>query len=180
MSITGGKGTDSITLGAVTETVFMSTLATNGADTITGFTSGTDKLDVDGTGVAYTQGADSDGDPKAFIDGTSGSKASLATDDFDTNADANEDSTGVIRITDEAATDFSDAVDVIAGAVTISGTAASNADLAIIIDNGSDTRVYNFSDAGDGAALVEADLTLVATLVGLEVADLAIADFIMT
>jgi len=49
-AVTGGPGDDSIALGAdaaADRVVFAATAATNGVDTITGFTSGVDHLDVD-------------------------------------------------------------------------------------------------------------------------------------
>jgi hypothetical protein len=176
--ITGGTGTDTLTGGAGDDDFFMSTLATNGADTITDFTTGEDQVDVDGTGTAYTQGGDTGGATgTVMFSASSTSKVATVTTGFADNA-TYETSNGMIRITDEAAADWSDVGTVVGAALTLDGTAGNNALLGIIVDNGTDTRIYDFQDTNNGF-LASDDLTLVATLTGVEVGDLAVADFIM-
>jgi len=172
--ITGGAGDDTIVLTETTslvDTVFMTTLATNGTDTISGFVSATDRIDIDGTGTAYTAGATAQ---TAFSDGASGSKSDGQAASYG-GGQANASGSGVVRITDEANATFSDVHSVITGAMTLSGTASNNAKLAILVDNGTDTRIYDFTDTTDG--VLAADFTHIATVSGLEVADFAVADF---
>jgi hypothetical protein len=177
LEITGGKGADTITLGAMTEVVFMSALATNGADTITGFTSASDQIDIAGTGKTYEQGADGTAPASAILDASSAVKVDVtATLYLDTAA--NDLGSGVIRVTDEAAADWSDAGTVIGAALTVDATAGNNAIQAIIVDNGTDTRIYHYEDVTNGFAAAD-DLTLLATVTGLEVDDFVVADFIM-
>lgn len=185
-TITGGDGADVITGGAgedtiiLTETtsavdfVFMSTLATNGADTIFGFTSGSDKIDIDGTGVAYSQGATAQTTMYSAADGSEVSVETFAH----AVSGSTENTNGVIAVTDEAAANWSDAATVLFAALTIDGTAANNSSYALIIDNGTDTRIYNFTDVTDGSVAAD-DLTLIATVKDMLVDDFAAADFVM-
>jgi len=178
--ITGGKGEDTITLTETTaaaDIVKMSALATNGADTIVGFTSASDIIEIKGTGATYTEGADSTAPASAFLDGSASSKANVTAALY-ADGQANDLASGVIRITDEAAADFSDATTKIGAAITVDGTASNNAVQAIIIDNGTDTQVYHYADSTNGFDAAD-DLTLIATITGLEVADFVIADFDM-
>ena len=65
---------------------------------------------------------------------------------------------------------------VIGNALTVDGTATNNAKVIIIIDNGTDTRVYYYEDATKGYAAAD-DLTLLGTVSGVEVAGIAVGDW---
>ena len=174
--ITGGDGNDQLTGGAGADTFFMSALATNGIDEIVDFVSASDQIDVDGTAVAYEQGADAQ---TTIYSATSTAKV-IVTDAASLTGQTTADTNGVIRFTEEAAADFSDALTIMAAAITIDATASNNAEYAFIIDNGTDTRVYNYEDAADGAGVdTAADFTQIATISGVLVEDLVAADFIM-
>lgn len=170
-SITGGKGDDTLDGGAGNDTfIFADTFANNGTDTIKNFSSTGDKMDL--TAGTYKQGADAQ---NAFIDGASGGKASVKTAAFATGQ-ANANALGVIRITDEAAADWSDVNSKISGAIDVDGTASNNSKVIIVIDNGTDTRIYHYEDSNNGF-LASDDISLMGVVEGIEVAGFAVADF---
>ncbi|MDC1193743.1 hypothetical protein N8075_06170 [Planktomarina temperata] len=170
-TITGGTGADTITGGDGDDDFVFSTAATNGADTITVFVSTEDELDLQA--LTLEQGADAQTD---LLTAADGAEASVVTAAFATGQ-ANAAALGVIVVTDEAATDWSDVAAVIEAALTVDGTAANNSTVAIIVDNGTDTRLYNYTDVTDGFAAAD-DLTLLATISDIETAGFVATDFI--
>lgn len=171
-TLTGGAGADELTGDDGDDDFVFSTAATNGADTITDFTSTEDDLDLQA--LTLEQGADAQTDLLTAADG--GGEAIVVTTAFATGQ-ANADALGVIVVTDEAAPDWSDVTAVIEFALIVGGTAADNSTVAIIVDNGTDTRLYNYTDVNDGFAAAD-DLTLLATISGIETAGFVAADFI--
>jgi Ca2+-binding RTX toxin-like protein len=170
-TITAGEGNDKLSGGDGNDDFVFGAYDENGADTITGFVSTEDDLVVTAL-QTIQQGGNAVTD---IIDGASGGKADLQTAAF-AAGQANEDALGVIRITDEAAGTWRDVDDIVTGAITTNGTATNNADLVVIVDNGTDTRVYNFADTTDGIKFAD-DFTHVATIEGIEVAGFVAADF---
>jgi len=165
-TVTGGNGNDTIDLGAgdgATDTVVFSAAASNGSDTINGFTAGSTNGDVlKVTTLATLVGS------TTFATASSAAKGDTA---------ANK----VIAVTDNAAADWSDVVTKIGAALTIAGnTTAADANTAVLIDNGTDTRVYLFSDDATNNTTVEAtELTLVGTVTGLaDVSTLVAGNFV--
>ncbi|RME60832.1 hypothetical protein D6779_01375 [Candidatus Parcubacteria bacterium] len=163
--VTGGQGDDTINLGAAdgkTDTVVFRAAGTNGKDTINDFEAGNNgdvlKVTVLGTlvgsaGTYTTASSTSKGDTAAYK---------------------------VIAITDNAASDWSDVLTKMNAALTIAGdTNAANAETAVLIDNGTDTRVYLFSDDSTNNTTVESsEITLVGTISGLgDVSDLVSGNF---
>ena len=75
----------------------------------------------------------------------------------------------VIADADKAASDWSNVVSKISGALTIAAdTTAANAATVVLINNGTDTRVYLFSDDATSNTTAEAtELTLMGTLSGI-------------
>lgn len=170
-NITGGAGNDQINLTETTDsqdTVVFSAVASNGSDTITGFVvgSGKDVLNVSGLASLGTDGTKAAFE-KAGAD--SADKATVATAGITTNGN------GVITMEDQAAADWSDVTTVIGNALTVDATAANNSKYVIVIDNGTDSRVYLYSDVNNGFAAE--DLTLVATLSGVTTYDTTTAKF---
>ena len=150
-TITGSAGDDTITGGAGDDTFVFSAAATNGSDTIKDFSTGTDVLKVSTTGT--------------LVGSTSG-----GLDVADASSDNKLDTAAyeIGQISDNAASDWSDVLDVINGAIKIAGdTTAGNAETIIAIDNGTDTRIYNFTDDGNNDTAVQSsELVLVGTLTG--------------
>lgn len=166
-SLKGDAGANTMTGGAGADTF---NLTDGGTDTITDFTTGSDKINT--TALTVTQGADAQTD---YQTASSGSKASVVAGTYATGQ-ANADASGVVVVSDEAAADWSDVGTVIGAALTVDGTAGNNAKVIIIIDNGTDTRVYYYEDATDGYAAAD-DLTLLGTVSGVEVAGIAVGDW---
>ena len=170
-NITGGAGNDQINLTETTDsqdTVVFSAVASNGADTISGFVvgSGKDVLNVSGLVTLGTHGTKAAFE-KAGAD--SADKATVATSGITANGN------GVITMEDQAAADWSDVTTVIGNALTVDAIATNNSKYVIVIDNGTDSRVYLYSDVTDGFAA--GDLTLVATLSGVTTYDSTTAKF---
>lgn len=170
--INGGAGNDSLTGDVGDDDFVFSAAATNGADTITDFTSTEDDLDLQA--LTLEQGADAQTNLLTAADG--GGEAIVVTTAFATGQ-ANANALGVIVVTDEAAPDWNDVAAVIEFALIVGGNAANNSTVAIIVDNGTDTRLYNYTDVTDGFAAAD-DLTLLATISGIETAGFVAADFI--
>ena len=167
-TITAGKGNDTINLAsaaAASDTVKFSVAADNGHDTITGFSAGAtatggDVLHV--TDTATLVGNGGTGGTTTKTDVIYVGASSTGTNKGDTAVSK------VIAISDNAATDWSDVVAKMDGALTVAADAtAGNANTIVLIDNGTDTRVYLFSDDATSNTTVEAsELTLLATLTG--------------
>ena len=157
-------GADTITLGAMSEAV---DLDADAADTITGFTAGAAAADTLSVSAGATLIGSSSGGVDVVLTGASGAKGNTATHE-------------VIGIVDETAADFSDVVAKIGAALTVAGdTTAANAATAIAIDNGTDTRIYLFSDdATNNTTVEESELTHIGTLKAVQVGDLNANDFI--
>ncbi len=156
-TLTGGEGND----------IF--NLVTGGTATITDFATGDD---IDTTALTVTQGGTAQ---TGLTTAAAGGKASVVASAWAANA-ANENGNGVITVTDQAAADWNDAGTLIGAALTVDGTAGNNGKFVIIIDNGTDTRVYYYSDVTNGFDAGD-DLTLLGTVSGKEVADFAAGDF---
>ena len=171
-TIIGGEGRDTLFGGGGDDNFVFSAAATNGADTIEDFTSTEDDLDL--TALVLDQGATTQAD---LLTASSALKASVLSADFALTA-PNENALGVIVVTDGAASDWSDVATVIQAALTLDiAVAANNATLAIMIDNGSDTRLYNYADVNNGYSAGD-DLTLIGTISGVQVSAFAAEDFI--
>ncbi len=172
-TITGGLGADTIKAGKGNDTIDLreavssadivefSAVADNGNDTIIGFTADATAT-KDTLKVSTLQTLTTDGNNNV-LQGIASSTAKVKV----TIADATTDGNGVILIKDQAATDWSDVGTVIGNALTVHTTAANNGKFVILIDNGTDTRVYNYADVTNGFAATD-DLTLVATVTGVQ------------
>jgi Ca2+-binding RTX toxin-like protein len=173
-TITGGEGADTITGGAgndtidltettpVVDTVKFSAAANNGTDTILSFTAGASKdvLNVSGLATLVGTGAN-DGNTSAkavYVGATNGG----------TKGDTAVSKVVAIGADDNADSNWTNVVSKIGGALTVAAdTTAGNANTVVLISNGTDTRVYLFSDDATSNTTVEAsELTLVATLTG--------------
>lgn len=168
-SITGGKGNDTINLTenvAAADTVVFSAAADNGHDTIKGFDFTAGSLDV--LKVTALGGLDGTGGTTGTITKSDviyvGAKAGATT-----KGDTAVSKVIVIDDADKAAADWSDVLVKLNGAVDVAGDAtAANAATVLLINNGTDTRVYLFSDDATNNTTIEAtELTLVGTLDGI-------------
>ncbi|HJV84316.1 MAG TPA: hypothetical protein VJ698_02485 [Noviherbaspirillum sp.] len=165
--ITGTINSDQITLGAGQDTVVFNPASQNGNDTIMSFAAGSGKDILKVSPLATLIGSTSGGlDVK--LDAASGGKGDTAA--FEVIG---------ISATDKASADWSNVVSKIGGALTIaSDTTAGNAATVILIDNGTDTRIYLFNDDATANATVETtELTLVGTLSGVLVGALHATNF---
>jgi hypothetical protein len=152
-TITPNLGNDIVVLGGATDTVvFAATLALNGADTITAFTSGTDKLDLNAltTTTAYDSTAAST--QNVFTTGTQAVTVTAGKLYVVTTATAGGADTAAA-----AATAIS------AGAAWTSATAAEIA-YFVVVDNNSSSVWSMVEAAGAGTEVVEAELTLMGTI----------------
>jgi hypothetical protein len=178
ITIVGGAGADTITLSALVDTVTHNGNATDGADSITSFTSGTDKLNIDSTLVTAAGGKATDASTVTYA-------ASAIIDDAADTAAADSE-TGVIWWVAEELASTTTAATAVANAVTelSDGAADFGANFAtgeggiVIMDNGSDTFLFEYKADGTPATTTADDLTLLATLVGVSDGDaLVAADF---
>lgn len=153
-TLIGGAGDDTYVLGSTgVNTVEFSAVASNGVDTITGFTAGTDVLKVSTLATlvgSATGGIDVDDTANAAA------KADTAVSE-------------IAQISTDAAADWADVATIIAQSATVAAdTTAGNATTLFAIDNGTDTRLYLFQDDATSNATIEAsELTLVGTISGL-------------
>ncbi|MEN9596106.1 MAG: hypothetical protein RL236_540, partial [Pseudomonadota bacterium] len=171
-AITGGSGNDIIKLGAATDTVIFTAAASNGADTINSFTVGLNNDVLKVTALATLIGTGGTGGIAAtnsiYVGAVSTAKGDTAVSKV-----------VVIGAADNAAADWSTVVAKIGGALTVTadGTAA-NAATTVLISNGTDVRVYLFSDDGTSNATVETgELTLVGTVTAITAANLVESNF---
>jgi Ca2+-binding RTX toxin-like protein len=143
-TITGGAGADVISLTETTATVdtlVFSAVATNGIDTVTGFATASDKLDVSGTGTLVgTIAVDTAASGAAIA--LSAAKGLVVTDDCDAT--------------------FSDIITILNAALDTSGTVTG--DTVLVVDNGTDSRVYLYEDDTNAAAVAIGELTHLMTL----------------
>ncbi len=150
-SITGGAGNDAIDLTETTaavDTVIFSAVASNGNDTITGFLAGANKDILKVTALATL--TDTAGDTVQVA-----STATAAT------------AVGTAKawiVTDAAAADWSTVAAVLGAAMDESGTGSEKA--AMLVSNGTDTRVYLFQNDGVNNAVQAGEITLVGTVTG--------------
>lgn len=148
-NITGGAGNDAINLTETTDsqdTVVFSAVASNGTDTISGFTAGAGKDILKVTALATLTDAD----------GSTVQIASTATSGT---------AVGTARawiVTDAAAADWSDVLSVLGGAMNESGTGSEKS--VFLIANGTDTRVYLYQNDGTDNAVQVGEVTLVGTV----------------
>lgn len=156
--VSGLGGADTITLSntAVEGVVYWS--ATEGGDSINNFNATQDLLqfketDFGGSGVSLTAA----GNKNMPVNGSSSSKADLGSLGSNFN--------GVIRIADNASSDWNDVVAIANGAITGSNDGIK---VILMIDNDADTRVYFWNNGigTDASAVEDSELTLIATLVG--------------
>jgi hypothetical protein len=153
-TLVGGAGDDTYVLGSTgADTVEFSAIATNGVDTITGFTAGTDILKVS---TLATLVGSATGGVDVVDTANAAAKADTATHE-------------VAQIDTDAAADWADVASIIAQSATVAAdTTAGNATTLFAIDNGTDTRLYLFQDDATSNATIEAsELTLVGTISGL-------------
>jgi hypothetical protein len=164
-TIAGGDGDDTIQLGAGgNDTVEFAAVANNGKDTIVGFNAGTDALTKDVLKVSPLATLGTNGTATVFqkANASSADKASVVT-----TGGITTNGNGVITLKDQAAADWSDVATVIGNALTVDGTAANNSEFVILVDNGTDTRIYLYKDKNDGFD-ADDDITLVGTVSGVQ------------
>jgi Ca2+-binding RTX toxin-like protein len=144
-TVTGGAGNDAIDLGAAdlaADVVIFSAAASNGADTITSFETGVDALNV--ASVASLAGT-------------------LAVDTTANGAALALSAAKVLVVTDDTEADWSDVALKMAAGIDLSADDASST--VIVVDNGTDSRVYLYEDDGEeNLDILDAELTLLATL----------------
>lgn len=142
--------------------------------TINHYVSADDTLDISTLGP-LTQGGAAQTD---LVTGDSVAQASVVAADWASDQ-TNENGLGVIRITDQAATDWTNVGTVIENALSIDGTATGNGTFLLLVDNGTDTRAYVYSDQNDGFAAAD-DLTQVVTVTGVQVDGFNAGDFFIS
>lgn len=156
-TITGGGGNDTIDISESTakvDTVVFSAAASNGNDTITGFTTTSDDLNVAGTGTLVGV--------IAVDTAASGAAIALAA-------------AKALIVTDNANSTFSNVLTILNAAIDTTGVVTG--DTILVVDNGTDSRVYLYEDDTAAAAIQAGELTLLGTVSG--VAALAEADIIV-
>lgn len=167
--VDGGTSADNITLASVATRVGISGIAST--DTITGFTSATDKLYV-ATALVANGGGDTD----TLVTATSTAfKATATTIGATTGFVFISDSVGVAGSCDEA----SEVVTFLDGAGgTGNQTNMASGDIVFVaVRDAADTYIWSWTDSGTNTATIDAaELALVAKLVG--VTALADGDFV--
>ncbi len=152
--ITGGEGADTIrgaggddsiilteTVSAIDTVVFEATAATNGTDTITGFTAGTDRLNV---AAFETVGA------LVALDPAAGGLTTTA---------------GTVYYLGGQAAGAADSAAGAATAITAGATwTAANATAWVVISDNNSSAIYSWTDVAGTAGATAAELTLVATI----------------
>jgi Ca2+-binding RTX toxin-like protein len=167
-TITGGAGDDVMTGGSGADTYIFSATTTNGADTITNFTGGTDKLNVAamaevaptaGTLLSSAGAADTTASRKNFLQvfNTDGTAASIVTGNALT-----------LSLADFTATTLTNVAAFIAAKYT-GNSSATGTDVGIYVFNhtaaGSTTSyVYQWDNDTTGNVTQAAELTLVGTI----------------
>ena len=178
-SVTGGTGADDITLGGGADTVVHAGNATDGVDTISGFTVGTDFLDINSTLISAAGGTGTDGGDDTYA-------ASIIVDDVAETppGDAedgsiwsyNEQLTTTIASTD--AEIVAEAVIQLADGNDFGTNFAVGEGGIIIMDDGTNSFIFEFLDA-DGGGVDAGEITLLIKLVGLaDGGDLTATEFI--
>ncbi|MDA9206451.1 hypothetical protein N9O45_03775 [Planktomarina temperata] len=166
--IAASEGDDTIMLGALSELVRFEAVATNGVDTITGFTVGTDDLDVSATlltsaitaevaivAAAAAHGAINNDD--VFYVSTDGTAANLTTA-----------GTATLDLDDFTATTLTDVAAYLDEHFNSTGVATDQALFAVNhTATGGLTYLYSFTEgAGATVAMEAAEFTLVASIDG--------------
>jgi Ca2+-binding RTX toxin-like protein len=153
-TITGAGGNDTIGLGdgdGDADTVVFSAAASNGVDTIDDFETTTDSLDVSGAGdLVGTISVDTAAAAGAIA--LSAAKALIVSDD--------------------TAADWADVLTIMNAAIDTTGDVTG--DTIIVVNNGTDSRIYLYQDDENAAGIEEDELTLIGVIDG--VADLAEGD----
>lgn len=170
VTIESGDGDDVIT-GTVAADTF--DLTAGGTDTIV-FTANT------GTGNlidAFTAGAlASGGDVLNFA-----ALSLVGTDTFTTAAATTNEkalsAAKVIQITDQAAGDWSDVLSIMNAAIDTTGNVSGTT--VILVDNGTNTRAYQYTSDGVNAAIEAAEIKLLGTLNGIDDGAFVAANFIV-
>jgi hypothetical protein len=163
-AVTGGAGADAIILTESTDsqdTVIFSTVATNGNDTITGFTVGSGKDILKVTGLAT-------------LTDTAGDTVQIASTATSTTAVG---TAKAFIITDQVAADWSTLLATIGAAFDESGAGAAKS--VIVVSNSTDTRVYLFQGDGVDNTVQAGELTLVATVVGVVTGNFAVSNVVV-
>ena len=143
-TVTGGAGNDTIDLGTAdlsNDTVIFSSGSANGSDTITSFETGVDSLNVAATGTLVG----------TIVADTSAAASKVALS-----------AAKVLIVTDDTAADWSDVAAIMTAGIDLTGDVTG--DTVIVVDNGTDSRVYLYEDNTAAADIVDAELTLLATL----------------
>ena len=143
-TVIGGGGNDTIDLGAEdlsTDTVIFSAAGANGSDTITSFETGLDSLNVAAVGTLVGNN----------VTDTSAAASKVALS-----------AAKVLIVTDDTAADWSDVAAIMTAGIDLTGDVTG--DTVIVVDNGTDSRVYFYEDNSAAADIVDAELTLLATL----------------
>jgi hypothetical protein len=166
ITIDGAAGADTITLGAMAETILHEGNASDGVDTITGFTVGTDFINIDSDLVSTDGGKGTDGNADAY--------ATSAIIDLAADTAAADAGTDAIWWVAEELASTTTASNAVANAVTeladgtdFSGNFVAGEGGIIIMDNGSDTFLFEYKAAGTATTTEAGDLTLIAVLDGL-------------
>lgn len=155
-TVTGGAGADTIDLGLedlAADTVIFSAASVNGSDTITSFETGIDTLNVGATGTLVGT---------ITID-TSSAAAKVALS-----------AAQILIVTDNTAADWSDVAAKMTAGLDLTGDVTGSS--VIVVDNGTDSRVYFYEDNAVAADIVDAELTLLATLTNTVLAE---GDFVV-
>ena len=174
-TITGGAGNDTISLAETTAAIDTVVLAATGKDTISGFDSGSDIIDLTTVDANFDVGDDTTTDIS-----TAGAANSVAWDDnqilrIETDGTAADITTGGTA----TITDFTNLTQVAAYVeelVDFNDTAATSEDGVLILVNGTTSYVYHVQDgAADNTTLNAGDLTLIGVVTGeaVELTDLA-------
>ena len=99
-------------------------------------------------------------------------------------ATVNAASFKVIAVTDEALANWSNAEAVINAALTAPDTVSGNAESIVIIDNGTDSRIYHYTDGVDNINPMNpvgtSNLVILGTLTGVNASTLVANNFDMT
>lgn len=159
-TITGGTGNDTIVLTETTSAVDTVVLATASIDTITGFKSGTDKIDLSAfvastteTGItaAAAAGTNAVGNAKYFFITTDGTAASLTTSGVKTLAAADYTATTLTNVAAYLSEQF-----------TVAGTAADEAVFVLNDTVSGNAYIYEFTEVNPAVAgIAAAELELV-------------------
>ena len=186
-TVVGGAGSDAITLGAGSDTVRINLFSdlTNGStnilgvDIITGFTSGTDKIDLAGTTLTTTGGTII----PLTVMGAADDLGSVTVERFANDA-VPASLTNIAALTNQAVAVFEINVDAVSGAgnsllnqagvneaiafiaANIGTTTAANASVLLSIEDGANTAIFQYQEGALDQGIQASELTLVGVLAG--------------